>query len=104
MPDKRYSDTFHPEALEELIQAELYYAEISKELANDFYLEVEVAIGFLREFAEAGQKIHPAGVRKMILKRFPYQLIYVLEGQEFFVLAVAHQRSQPEYWLYRLKN
>jgi hypothetical protein len=51
VPDKLYNDTFHPEALEELIQTELYYAEISKELANDFYLEVEVVIGFLREFA-----------------------------------------------------
>jgi toxin ParE1/3/4 len=104
VPDKHYNDTFHPEALEELIQTELYYAEISKELANDFYLEIETAIGFLRDFAEAGQKIHPDGIRKITLKRFPYQLIYVLEEQEIFILAVAHQRSQPAYWMYRLQS
>ncbi len=81
MPDKLYNDTFHPEALEELIQTELYYAEISKELANDFYLEVEASIGFLREFAEAGRKIHPDGVRKMTLKRSPINWFMYSRGK-----------------------
>ncbi len=104
MPSKRYSDTFHPEALEEMIQTELYYTGISKALANDFYDEIENSIEFLREFAEAGQKIHSRGVRKTTLKRFPYQLIYMHDEHEVFVLAIAHQRTQPFYWLYRLQN
>jgi plasmid stabilization system protein ParE len=74
VPDKLYNDTFHPEALEELINTELYYAEISKELANDFYIEVEAAIDFLQEFAEAGQKIHPDGVRKKDSETFPISI------------------------------
>ncbi len=104
MLNKPYSDTFHPEALEEMILAELYYANISKDLASDFYFELEKAVEFLREFAEAGQKIHPSGVRKTTLQRFPYQLVYMHTQSEVFILAVAHQRSQPLYWLYRLRN
>jgi plasmid stabilization system protein ParE len=102
--NKPYRDTFHPEALEEMLLAEGYYADISKALASDFYDELEKAVEFLREFAEAGQKIHERGVRKTTLKRFPYQLIYIHTNDEVFVLAVAHQRSQPLYWMYRLRN
>ncbi len=104
MPNKRYRDTFHPEALEELIQTELYYADVSPSLASDFFNEIESALEYLREFADAGQIIHSRNVRKSSLKRFPYNVVYVLENDEIFILAVAHQRSQPLYWFRRLSN
>ena len=82
MPDKRYRDTFHPDALEEMIQTELYYAEISRSLATDFFNEIESALEYLRDFADAGQLIQGFNVRKTSLKRFPYNLVYLLEKDE----------------------
>ncbi|MEY2341971.1 hypothetical protein AB4090_07650 [Acidithiobacillus sp. IBUN Pt1247-S3] len=34
----------------------------------------------------------------MIMKHFPYSIIYTLAAQEIQVLAVAHQSRSPGYW------
>jgi toxin ParE1/3/4 len=38
------------------------------------------------------------GIYSRMLKRFPYTIFYVVEGNTVFVLAVAHQRREPGYW------
>jgi len=40
-------------------------------------------------------------VRRALVRRFPYGVFYVVEGQALLVLAVAHVRRQPAYWLAR---
>ena len=50
-------------------------------------------------------KIAPAiehGVRTMVLDRFPYTLMYVVQETELFVVAVAHQSRRPAYWADRI--
>ena len=37
-------------------------------------------------------------LRKHLLNRFPYKLLYVIDDDVVLVLAVAHQRRQPRYW------
>jgi plasmid stabilization system protein ParE len=102
VPEKLYVDTFHPDALEEMLKIEYFYARKSRLLANDFYDDVVKAIEFLRLFAEAGQLIHHAGVRKTKPKRFPYKLIYAVEDDRVYVVAIAHLSSEPLQWLERL--
>jgi plasmid stabilization system protein ParE len=41
-------------------------------------------------------------VRRVILRRFPYKLLYTIESDHLMVVAVAHQRRQPHYWLSRI--
>lgn len=33
-----------------------------------------------------------------MLRRFPYHLIYTVEGDELIVTAVAHHKRRPFYW------
>jgi len=42
------------------------------------------------------------GVRRFLLARFPFAVGYTVEGNEVVVLAVAHLRRRPGYWLGRL--
>jgi hypothetical protein len=42
-------------------------------------------------------------VRRCILRRFPYLVIYEIQPQEALVLAVAHARRRPNYWRRRLQ-
>ncbi|MBX9622305.1 MAG: type II toxin-antitoxin system RelE/ParE family toxin [Gemmataceae bacterium] len=42
------------------------------------------------------------GTRACRLKKFPYRLIYVEEPARVLVLAVAHDRRRPGYWVRRL--
>ena len=40
--------------------------------------------------------------RRIILKTFPYQLVYRVEGDEVRIYAVAHLKRRPGYWTTRL--
>jgi len=42
-------------------------------------------------------------VRRSILRRFPYMVVYEIRPQETLVLAVAHVRRRPNYWRRRLQ-
>ncbi len=43
-----------------------------------------------------------ASTRRKLLRRFPYSVIYLIEGQQLFVVAVMHHRRRPGYWLTRV--
>ncbi len=42
--------------------------------------------------------------RRMIVRKFPYSLIYEVAGRELVVLAVAHGRRRPSYWRKRTRK
>lgn len=88
------------------------YAKQELEDAVDFY-ETEFAglgIKFKREVKEATIRVirHPEAwsiergeIRKYILHHFPFKLLYSIENDHIFVIAVAHQHRKPEYWIDR---
>jgi hypothetical protein len=51
----------------------------------------------VHERPRAWTEIEP-GVRRVVLRRFPYALIYAIKPQEILVLAVAHHSREPGYW------
>jgi toxin ParE1/3/4 len=101
MSELNYDSRFHPEARFELLGAIEYYRTKSVELARDFYEEVNQSIEELLEFPESSLVIHPVGVRRKVLRRFPYNLLYTADPDELYIVAVAHQKRRPEYWLTR---
>jgi plasmid stabilization system protein ParE len=42
------------------------------------------------------------GMRKRLVHRFPYALLYRVEPAEVVIVAVMHQRRRPDYWLGRI--
>jgi toxin ParE1/3/4 len=92
---------FHPLAEQELIDAAAYYKEQKLELGLEYLEEVEHAINFLICYPEAGSKIR-GSVRRLTLPKFPYSLLYrVLENDRIRILAVAHHKRKPQYWINR---
>lgn len=43
-------------------------------------------------------------VRRVVLKRFPYKLLYSVETDHLYVIAVAHQHRKPGYWHDRIET
>ena len=41
-------------------------------------------------------------VRRLVLKRFPFALAYLVQGDRVVILAVAHTSREPMYWIHRL--
>ena len=89
------------EASEELSAATAYLDAQSPGLGDEFVAAVSVAGKQLQDFPLSGQKIG-RGTRRVLIRRFPYQLIYRVEGDEIVIYAVAHQKRRPGYWRKRL--
>jgi toxin ParE2 len=43
-------------------------------------------------------------IRKCLLHKFPYKLLYSIEKDHIIIIAVAHQHRKPEYWLGKKKT
>jgi hypothetical protein len=40
--------------------------------------------------------------RKAVLRKYPYNLIYSLFKDKIYIIALAHQNREPEYWIDRI--
>lgn len=92
---------FHDAAEAELTEAVAYYDGKALGLGDQFLAEVKSATRNIEEYPEIAP-IVDLGVRAKLLVRFPYSLVYVVDENGLFILAVAHQSRRPTYWADRL--
>jgi toxin ParE2 len=95
----RFSDA----ALAELEQAVGWYDRRCDGLGEQLLDEVETARARIVERPHAWQKLGD-GARRFRLRRFPYGLIYLVDGEDIVILAVAHLHRKPDYWRERLQT
>jgi toxin ParE1/3/4 len=90
--------SLHPEAESDLREAAEYYRErAGVTIAQAFFGDFEHAITLLLEHPLLGALwLH--GKRRLVMRHFPYSIIYTIAAQEIQVLAVAHQSRRPGYW------
>ena len=92
---------FHPLAVQELIDAAVYYEEENQGLGLEDLSEVERAANLLIRYPNSGSVIR-GFVRRLILPRFPYSFLYRVVDEELIrILAVAHHKRKPRYWVDR---
>jgi hypothetical protein len=48
-------------------------------------------------FPELGQRF-TRRVRRFLVRRFPFGVLYQVADDEVFIVAVAHLRRRPSYW------
>ena len=89
--------SFHPEAEEEFNKAIDYYEDIEPGLGYDFALEVYSAIQLSVEFPKAWVVLEDE-VRRCLVRRFPYAILYSAEENGVFILAVMNLHREPGYW------
>ncbi len=92
--------TFHPAAEAELNDAIDYYESIQPSLGIDLAQEVQQAIARALKFPQAWSFIRKP-VRRSLVKRFPYGILYVERVNGIFILAVMNLRREPDYWAWR---
>jgi plasmid stabilization system protein ParE len=94
--------TFDPLAKREYEDALEYYEAQEEGLGEKFRTAVWEAIAILERFPAIGDEVRPE-IRKILLRRFPYKLIYAVLDGGVYVIAVAHGHREPDYWLGRAK-
>ena len=91
----------HPSALAELKSGLNWYLQRNEAAAVKFAAEVDRAIGLIIESPARW----PAGehtTRKIVLRRFPFAIVYREKKAAVQILAVAHGHRRPGYWNNRL--
>ena len=91
---------FHPDAELELNAAIDYYEAIENGLGYDFSLEIISAIGRVIDFPKAWLIID-GDIRRALVKRFPYGILYAEDQDLIYIIAVMHLHRDPEYWKHR---
>lgn len=84
-----------------MTDAALFYESAAPSLGHDFLDDLQHAIATVRERPELGASV-AHGFRRILVRRFPYSLIYAVEAGHVVVVAVAHQRRRPEFWKGRI--
>jgi toxin ParE1/3/4 len=88
---------FHPEAVAELFDAIEYYENAEAGLGQDFSLEILSTIQNITNYPLAWPVLID-DVRRCLTNRFPFGVIYDIDGDQVRVLAVMHLRREPHYW------
>lgn len=94
---------FHPEALEEYLDAVSYYYNINPRLAESFLKTIEIGIENITTFPETWPIVEE-DVRRHFINRFPFGIYYCIEDNCISIYAVMHMSRHPEYWKNRLKR
>ena len=89
--------SFHPEAKDEFNAAIEYYENCSPGLGYDFSIEVFAAIENVVNYPTVWP-VMEEDIRRCLLNRFPCGIIYSIEHDGIFILAVMHLRRHPDYW------
>ena len=92
--------SFHHLAEDELNDAAQYYERVRPGLVSAFLDEAERAIQGILEFPESAPDVGN-GVRRRLLHRFPYGILYSIRDHEIRILAIMNLRRRPFYWVGR---
>lgn len=88
---------FHPLALQEYSQSVEYYAQQKIELAQDLINQVENSIFRLIQFPYS-YAIVDKNIRRCLIRKFPYAILYTIEDNCIVILAVMHCHRNPQSW------
>ena len=87
----------HASAELEINEAAAYYNDQWPGLGADFLDEYGRALAAVLEHPQAATPVLGA-IRRKLVQRFPFAIIYWAGGDDVRVLAVANLRRRPFYW------
>ncbi|MED5374362.1 MAG: type II toxin-antitoxin system RelE/ParE family toxin [Myxococcota bacterium] len=88
---------FRPEAEDEYLHAVSWYEEQREGLGHEFIQAVESTLDFIEENPEMYPVIR-GELRRALLRRFPFALLYRVREQDIIVAGVVHLRRNPTNW------
>ena len=81
----------------ELADAIKYYEDQRPALGYELLSEVEAAVDKIMQFPSAWTLLSKR-TRRILLKRFPFGILYQVQGDEIIIAAVMDLRRNPTHW------
>jgi plasmid stabilization system protein ParE len=94
-------------AEQELREATDWYRDRDPRVAERFVDEARQALQLIERFPQIGGRvpgIDDGLVRSMPIQKFPYHVVFVDVGARLEVVAFAHNRRRPLYFLARIRR
>ena len=91
------------EARDELSEAIGYYEEIEPGLGIRLKEEARRVLSWIQKNPLL-PRLRPRGYRRVNFRGFEYYAAYFIWNDSIWILALAHARKRPEYWLKRRKH
>ena len=91
---------FDEDARREYLDAFVFYSNRAEKIGAKFAHAVEYAIAKIHSSPNRFRELEE-GVRRCRVLRFPYSILYNVGEDEILVLAIKHDRRNPDYWRYR---
>jgi plasmid stabilization system protein ParE len=95
------------EAAAEMAEAARWYETHRAGLGTEFLDAVDQAVTRIAEMPRLGSlvpRISDQTIRRRPVRRFPYHVVYLELPDRLQILAIAHDRRRPGYWLGRLST
>lgn len=96
-----------PEASLELASAIRHYDSVHPALGARFQAEAQQELDRRSDGNFEGPPVRRRRdgrvLRRLVVSDFPYSIVYVASTEEVIVLAFAHAKRRPGYWLGRVK-
>ncbi len=86
-----------PEAENDLSFAYDWYDKQQAGLGRDFILEFSACMDRISDSPHLYSELY-RGIRRALVRRYPYGIYYVVTGNDINVLAVIHLAMQPVRW------
>mgnify|MGYP001587010758 CR=1 FL=1 len=84
----------------EVDDAVAWYDSQSPNMGIQFLDDIDRAIRRIAAYPLSSVEIEQ-GLRRCLLSRFPYGIIYGIDSETIIVVAVAHLHREPRYWINR---
>jgi len=92
---------FHELAGKEFLETRDYYDDLVFGLGEKFVTEVERCLNIIKTNPLA-YPVTKQNVRKAVIIKFPFSILYRVDGNVIYILAVMHQKREPIYWAERI--
>ena len=85
----------------EMFEASAYYEMQVDNLGRNFLTIIEKAIKEIAENPRTWPEMDD-GIRRRIVRRFPYSVLYRIHIDEIIIVAIMHHKQKPKYWIDRI--
>lgn len=86
-----------PPSDKEMEEAIDYYNDQMPGLGEQFYNAFLSSVDYISISPDAWRKVG-SNTRRINIKRFPYLILYVLDGNDILITCIAHQHRNPTYY------
>lgn len=93
----KYTLIVRPEAELELREAFLWYENQNKGLGLEFIRSIDASLSSLTRSPLMYAEIYK-NVRRTLIRKFPFELFYLIELNKIIVISFFHAKRDPKIW------